>query len=50
MINTIDLKNYIITKIDLELLKQSDLFSVNLKEYIEKFLEYQIKIKSTKFN
>ena len=42
------LKEYIDLKMQYELLKKSDLFKKDLKQYIEKSIDYQTKLKLIK--
>ena len=46
--NTESLKLYISLKMEYELLKQSNLYLTDLKQYILKSMDYQTKLKSIK--
>ena len=46
--NEENLKQYISLKMEYELLKQSNLYLTDLKQYISKSINYQTKLKSIK--
>ncbi len=47
--NNIDIKEYISTKLEIEILKKSNLFKTNPKAYITQLLDLELKLKQFKF-